>query len=494
MQRSTHCWLPSRTLNPHWTTAWSSTISTRRRSLLLRHGTRPTTLATSLAGSSRRIRHSLALGPELEHAAALQRLVGGELEAEPGARRRLGGPRPSFRTSSAKPPSRLVIAIRTSLGSACFSALRSASPSTETASGSSPSGTSASGSHQTRAGPPCTGARAGRARPAASSTRRRSGSARASGRARREAPPSAASISAAERSASSAESSPARAEHHRDAEEALHDALVDLARELDSLEQQGVALALGGRLAHGRRKRRGARRAPASSAARSASSSSSPPLRSAKITPNSARRRSPACTRSRPRSARRRSGLGHGPASSSATTTASRSSASRAIGVSSSAPYAWARISGLDPVAARRDDEAAGGVVEEEDGPLERGQLADRLADAVAETGSDSAAASPSSSSSRTTRSSASLRSGSASEAIPIPSPRRRERLRRRGLNPPIGGYRGGSIDRRPTLVDLDPGRRRERHRERQIGDRPGGAPPRRRARALPSRVVTKHP
>ena len=42
---------------------------------------------------------------------------------------------------------------------------------------------------------------------------------------------------------------------------------------------------------------------------------------------------------------------------------------------------------GLDPVATRRDDEAASRVVEEEDGALERGQPADRLADPVVKRG-----------------------------------------------------------------------------------------------------------
>ena len=128
---------------------------------------------------------AVALAPELEHPAALQRLVRGEPQSEARARAELGPPRPSLRTSSAKAPSTLVIAIRTSVGRACFSALRSASPSTETASGSSPSGPPPRPPTRRSAAATCTGARAAASSRSQRRPRRLGGRLQASGRARR---------------------------------------------------------------------------------------------------------------------------------------------------------------------------------------------------------------------------------------------------------------------------------------------------------------------
>ena len=135
-QRSTQGCSVSSSRKPQCTTSWSSTTSTRRlRSGLIR--------SSSRTGTTRRTRQSPdAVGPELHDA------------ARPGAPRPPPGAAPSRCRASRR--TRAVVAhledegavercptlTSTRVGAACLSALRSASASTDCASGSSSAGTS----------------------------------------------------------------------------------------------------------------------------------------------------------------------------------------------------------------------------------------------------------------------------------------------------------------------------------------------------------------
>ena len=131
-QRSTHGCSASSSRKPHWTTSWSSTTSTR--SWLGAHAVGLQRAPPAARASPRPLR------PELHDATALQRLQGGQPQAHPG-RRALRRGRRRCAPRARRCPGQLHRTL-TRVGRACLSALRSASASTDWASGSRSCGTS----------------------------------------------------------------------------------------------------------------------------------------------------------------------------------------------------------------------------------------------------------------------------------------------------------------------------------------------------------------
>ena len=231
-QRSTQRWLAEQHRKPHWTTSWSSTISTR----------------SGARRSADRLRHepstSLAAAPA---APATRRPSGPNSSIPPrcsDSRRPAAGPCPEPAPRAARASRRFGprarrrrrrVLTRPAPRSARRASRRCEAPRarTDDASGSSPSGTSAPGSHSTLIGAALYW-RPRRSSSARSVVRGRfRGRRRASGSSASRRSASAAWISAAQRSRVGGAQLAAGAEHHRDAEQPLHDALVHLAGELD---------------------------------------------------------------------------------------------------------------------------------------------------------------------------------------------------------------------------------------------------------------------
>ena len=159
---------------------------------------------------------------------------------------------PSLETSITQAPSCRRSATSTRVGSACLRALRTASTSTDCASGSSSRGhghvRAPGGEHDPELGM----RRAGAARPpraASSRSRARCGRAGAAARGAGRAAPACSST--VTRSRASARQLGVARHDEQDAEQPLDDALVDLAREVDALLQLARALALERRVARG---------------------------------------------------------------------------------------------------------------------------------------------------------------------------------------------------------------------------------------------------
>ena len=275
--------LPSRSRKPHWTTSWSSTTSTR-------------SARSPFIGSPRRSpAHQahppavVAVGPELDACRRAGAPRGRQAQADPGRRGPARRATPSFRTSSAKARRRAGDARpRPRRVGVLLGVAQRLAQDRDCASGSRPSGTSALGSQSTLERDALVlGRRAARARRAGSSGGPGVGSSERSSAVAQLAQRGLRSRRGSAR-VGPAQSSRPGAERERDAEQPLHDALVDLAGELDRApSSSALALALARRAATA-----GGQRGACLPSARIVRRSSvveleaAPPSRSAKITPS----------------------------------------------------------------------------------------------------------------------------------------------------------------------------------------------------------------